>query len=98
MPSRPEVRELVSLGRFPPADRASIQVVRRQQELLDALKPSITSDELAELIDLFGPDDYYGLAWTLLHLIETAPGWPVSHLLTTRPNEWTLRLRARAGL
>ncbi|MDB6032726.1 MAG: hypothetical protein JWM16_3064, partial [Verrucomicrobiales bacterium] len=33
------------------------------------------------LVKVFGPDDYYGLAWSLLHLIESAPGWPLADCL-----------------
>jgi hypothetical protein len=55
-----------------------------------------TAEEATALVACFGPDDCYGVAWTLLHLIETGPN-PV---LTTKPasdaNEWHDRLRRRA--
>jgi hypothetical protein len=47
-------------------------------------------------VHLFGPDDCYGVAWTLLHLIESAPGWPLHDCLQDIRNEWTERLRLRA--
>jgi hypothetical protein len=49
------------------------------------------------LVKLFGPDDCLGLAWTLLHLIETAPGWPVESALVGLEGEWIDRLRERAA-
>ncbi|MER6997099.1 hypothetical protein [Streptomyces sp. NPDC000410] len=56
----------------------------------------MTAEEATALVACFGPDDCYGVAWTLLHLIETGPN-PV---LTTRPpqdgNEWHLGLWQRA--
>ncbi|MEU0437733.1 hypothetical protein ABZ153_40335 [Streptomyces sp. NPDC006290] len=74
-------------------------------EVIDAQHPSGRSslrggDLLARRtgdvgIDV-GPDDCYGVAWTLLHIIETGPN-PV---LTTEPgpdaNEWHQRLYDRA--
>ncbi|WP_405858249.1 hypothetical protein OG407_14540 [Streptomyces sp. NBC_01515] len=49
------------------------------------------------LVACFGPDDCYGVAWTLLHLIETGP----NPALTVEPvpgaNEWHRRLYDRAG-
>ncbi len=59
----------------------------------------VAGEEAAALAQCFGPDDCYGLAWTLLHHIETGPN-PV---ITTRPgpdaNEWhhTLWMRAANG-
>lgn len=48
------------------------------------------------LVSCFGPDDCYGIAWSLLHLIESAPN-PV---LVSDPgpdsNEWHQRLHLRA--
>ena len=64
----------------------------------------IMEDELNDLsgankpveVKLFGPDDCFGLAWTLLHLIETAPGWPVESALVDLESKWIDRLRERA--
>jgi hypothetical protein len=45
---------------------------------------------------VFGDDDCFGLAWTLLHLIESTPGWPLPAALPDLRNEWVRRLRERA--
>jgi hypothetical protein len=47
-------------------------------------------------VTLFGPDDCFGLGWTLLHLIETAPGWPIKAVLDGSQGEWIDRLRERS--
>lgn len=49
------------------------------------------------LVQLFGPDDCFGLAWSLLHLIETLPGWPSEDTLKGLHGEWIDRLRERAA-
>ena len=41
-------------------------------------------------------DDCFGLAWTLLHLIETAP--EAIDRLPAGQNEWIDRIRDTAGL
>ena len=44
---------------------------------------------------VFGPDDCYGLAWTLLHLIETAPGALTARYGQNSENSWVQLLNAR---
>lgn len=94
---RSEVSELVKLGAFPPSRGVDLVIIKRQQELLQRITPPVSDDEARELVKLFGPDDYYGLAWTVLHLVEAAPQWPLADCLTGRSNEWIDRLRARVG-
>jgi len=57
----------------------------------------VSREEAFALLACFGPDDSYGLAWSLLHLIETAPG---GVLIAEKPaeseNEWIRRLWARS--
>jgi hypothetical protein len=68
---RPVVDVFVSVGPLP-ADNASEDVIRHRQEQLEAITGPVTVDEARLLVGCFGPDDLYGLAWTLLHLVETA--------------------------
>jgi hypothetical protein len=96
---RPAVHELATLGPLPTSDVATDEQVRRYQELLASLTPPVTDEEARILARLFGPDECFGLAWTLLHLIESAPGWPLADVLKTsdeEENEWRARLRRRA--
>ncbi|MFB8003278.1 hypothetical protein [Nocardia sp. NPDC056000] len=95
---RVEVAAFVAAGALPDRDASEEQISYRQAQL-EAIAGPVTGEEAAALVHCFGPDDCYGLAWTLLHLIETGPN-PV---ITTEPepdaNEWhhTLWVRAVAG-
>ena len=73
MSIRSEVSEFVANGPLPGED-AGVQTVARAQALLERIQPPLTDDEAHALAVSFGPDDSYGLGWSLLHLIESAPG------------------------
>lgn len=97
---QPAIRQLLTLGPFPSDDDAEVD----QLELIDALIKQINSpisdNEALALMKLFGPDDLYGLAWSLLHLIETAPNWPprdVLDAIEAGSNEWIDRLKERVA-
>jgi hypothetical protein len=92
---RPEIAELVSLGPFPSSKDTVVDVIDRQAELLKRIDRPVSDEEARELVKLFGPDDYYGGAWTLVHLIETAPNWPLTDCLTDDSIEWIARLKMR---
>ena len=92
---RPEIKELSSLGSFPPSQSVKTETIDKQEELLRNILPPVTDEEARELIKLFGPDDYFGGAWTVLHLIESAPNWPLSDCLTDESSEWIRRLKER---
>lgn len=92
---RPEVRTFVADGPLPDWDASEDEIDRRVAQL-NAVHGPVSHEEAAALAGCFGPDDCYGVAWSLLHLIETGPN-PV---LTTRPaadaGEWSHRLYDRA--
>lgn len=92
---RPTVSQFVSLGAFPDSKDVLPQIIANQETLLRAIEPPISDAEAVELVKLFGPDDYFGLAWTLLHLIETAPHWPLRDCLRDTSNEWIALLSRR---
>ncbi len=91
---RPEVQAFVADGPLPDWDAEGEEIDRRCDQLEAIAKP-VTGEEACALVSCFGPDDCYGVAWTLLHLIEAGPN-PV---LTTEPdrdaNEWHHTLWAR---
>ncbi len=93
---RSEIQQLVALGSFPASQQVNLEVIRRQQELLNLIRPPISDEEAERLLALFGPDDYFGLAWSVLHLVESSPSWPIHELLTNCANEWIARLKERA--
>ncbi|MGW3397402.1 hypothetical protein [Streptomyces hydrogenans] len=92
---RPEVQTFVADGPLPDWDAGEEEIERRVEQL-EAIQKPVTEEEARALVACFGPDDCYGVAWTLLHLIETGPN-PV---LTASPgpdaNEWHQRLHNRA--
>lgn len=94
---RPEIKKLVSLGTFPPSNQVDAELVKSQESLLREIQSPISDDEARLLLRLFGPDDYFGLAWTILHLVESAPSWPITASLSDAKNEWILRLKERAA-
>ncbi|WP_284423960.1 MULTISPECIES: hypothetical protein [unclassified Bradyrhizobium] len=90
------IRALLGLGPLPSSATATTQTIQAFGEQLAKVETPVTNEEACALVTLFGPDDYFGLAWTLLHLNETAPGWPVEGALDGREGEWIDRLRERA--
>jgi hypothetical protein len=93
---RKAVQELVRMGPLPDCDTVEEEQLKTYEGLLSRVAPRVSDEEARSLVRLFGPDECYGLAWTLLYLIETAPGWPLHDCLKDDRNEWTERLRLRA--
>ncbi|MDK0517676.1 hypothetical protein [Streptomyces sp. ML-6] len=94
---RPEVQTFVADGPLPDWDASEEEIDRRERQLRTISRP-VTSEEAAALATCFGPDDCYGVAWTLVHLIETAPG-PVPPWEDPGPEagDWAEVLRGRWG-
>ncbi|MFG2819711.1 hypothetical protein ACGFX4_09815 [Kitasatospora sp. NPDC048365] len=70
---RTEVHVFVADGPLPDWDSTEEEIDRRCLQL-DAITRPVTAEEAHALAACFGPDDCYGVGWTLIHLIETAPG------------------------
>lgn len=93
---RREVVEFLSLGPLPPSGSADETQVERLGQALNKVVPPVSEEEAVALAFAFGPDECFGLAWKMLHLIESAPeGTPVGKL-PVNDNEWMKRLRDRA--
>ncbi|MFJ9648910.1 hypothetical protein [Streptomyces sp. NPDC101206] len=94
---RPEVQTLVADGPLPDWDASEEEIDRRERQLTAISRP-VTSEEAAALATCFGLDDCYGVAWTLVHLIETAPN-PVPPWGDPGPEagDWAEVLRGRWG-
>ncbi|MGA5494767.1 hypothetical protein ACPCSP_10415 [Streptomyces cinereoruber] len=92
---RPEVQAFVAAGPLPDEDASEEEIDRRVRQL-DAISKPVTAEEARALVSCFGPDGCYGVAWSLLHLVESGPD-PV---LTADPGpdagEWHRRLHNRA--
>jgi len=95
---RPEVKQLVSRGPLP-GSKAGVQQVKEWQEAFEKIKPPISDEEAKALSSLFPPtdDDCFGLAWSLIHLVETSPHWPLQECLQNSDEPWVARLRQRSS-
>ncbi|MFF5158720.1 hypothetical protein ACFY3N_21305 [Streptomyces sp. NPDC000348] len=71
---RPEVSAFVADGPLPDQEDGEEEEIDRRARQLEAMPRPLTLAEAEALAGCFGPDDCYGLAWTMAHLIETAPG------------------------
>lgn len=94
--TRKEIQEMSALGPLPSEIGADIDFLKKYESLYRAVTRPITDDEARVLVKLFGPDGCFGAASSLMHLIETAPGWPLEDCLRDRDNEWVVELRNRA--
>src|SRR4051794_26015272 len=92
---RDEIAHLVELDPLP-AEQAPVEDFDRYEPALAVVTPPVTDEEARALVGLFGPDDCFGAAWTLVHLIETAPGWPLWDCLKDSSNPWVVLLRESA--
>ncbi len=92
------VKELVKLGPLPSSASRDMAFLEKFDAQLQQIEQPISNEEARALVALFGPDDSFGLAWTLLHVIETAPGWPLRDVLVNAENEWVVRLAQRSGM
>ena len=83
-----------------PSEKESIEnpspLLQKYHHLLLSIEKPVTDEEAAILAGIFGVNDCFGLAWTLAHLIETAPNWSADdHFRNGGANEWVKRLRDR---
>lgn len=95
------VKELLLLGPFPVSELAltndhTLELVQKIQTQIEQIKEPITDEEAKALCTLFGPDDYFGLAQTLMGSIETAPSWPIRELFQNNDNMWVKLLENRS--
>ena len=73
MPIRDEVREFLSLGPLPESQAAEVAHLEQLQAALFRMPKPLTDEEAAQVARMFGPDECYGLAQTLVAYIESAP-------------------------
>ncbi len=94
---RQELLDLEKLGPLPSESGSNVEQILAYEELIGMITPPVSDDEVEILVNLFGTDECFGLSWSLVHLIETAPSWPMEHLLRDTNNEWIILLRKRVG-
>jgi hypothetical protein len=93
---RSKFTDFLALGQLPPSDGLSPERAQQYEEALKHL-PKPTGEEAAALVDLLPGDETtsFGLAWTLVHTIESSPDWPVWTALDDR-TPWRALLLDRA--
>lgn len=97
------VAELLQLGQLPTDAETDNDPARLEswEQLLDELGAAgpLSEAEARRLVGLFPPDDSdcYGVAWTLVHLVESVHGWPDLELLRSATGHWPALLRKRAA-
>lgn len=89
------VIKLIALGRFPPDIEATEEAVDLAADLIGQVRKPISKAEAIELVKLFGPDTYFGVAWSLLHLIETCVDLPLDFADIKSDAGWLERLQVR---
>lgn len=64
------------------------------EKLLSSLVLPLSRDDVRALVSLLPADGdtAYGLNWSILHLVEAAPGWPHWEVLQFQKGEWIDRL------
>ena len=93
---RPEVVHLLVLGTLPLEDAATTEILREIQSRYQSIARPVSDDEAKALVKMFNVDGCFGLASSLMHLIETSPNWPIAECLANAGNEWVVKLRQRA--
>ena len=74
MTIRPRVQQLVNLGPLPASSEAEEDDLRHRAEMFDGIQKPVSDEEALALLCCSGSDACHGFAWSLVHLIETAPG------------------------
>ena len=99
---RQAVVELVALGRLPSEDAGDLDqsdLDRRQRLLAEIGTTAPTATEAVALLDVFPGDEdsCFGLAWALVHIVESSRDWPVTGALDARSGWWIELLRYRTS-
>jgi len=71
-------------------DTEDAEVFQAHIDALHAIEQPVTDEEATLLATCFGDDNCFGVAWTLLHLIETAPTPLVMSEPPEGSNEWII--------
>lgn len=96
MSVRPEIFNLYKISPLPSEENSTPESIRPYEELVRAIIPAIRDEEAGLLVKVFGEDDCFGLASSLVQRIETAPNWPIFELLTNIENPWIVELIRRS--
>lgn len=93
---RKEVNDFVVMAPLPDSRSADQEQMERLTDALLRITAPVSREEAVLLASTFGPDECFGLAWTLVHLIDSAPGGAPVDRLPRSDDEWIEFLRQRA--
>ncbi len=82
------VEEFVKLGALRESGIATEHDLDQRVTMLKMITAPVTDEEALALYESFGPDECFGVAWTLLHLTETAPNYPRPPEPTFQRSAW----------
>jgi hypothetical protein len=85
---RQSVNELIKMGSLPSEESYDIDFIQKYQNILHNIQPPLSNEEATKLITFFGNNESYGLAWSLLHLIESSADFSVDKQLLENGNPW----------
>jgi hypothetical protein len=96
---RDVVTHLVSLGRLPDEREAGVSQLQVFEAALKNIERPVSSEEALALLSVFPATESscFGLAWSLLHLVESAPAWPGREALLQEENPWVKTMLQRAA-
>ena len=86
------IETLRALGSLPPESTEDIVLVQQWQDTLTLVSRPVSASEAEILCMLFGRDGRFSLAWSLVHLIETANDLSDEFLSRLPLNEWIVLL------
>jgi hypothetical protein len=92
---RQDVQSLLEKGPLPAEDAASEEELEDIERILKNVPEPLSDEEAHALVSIFGPDGCFGLAWFVVHLIETAPGASSARYSENEENEWVKMLHER---
>ncbi len=98
MAVRAEIHRFLELGPLPSEQddsEAGDAAFGELEHSLRAVRPPVSDDEARLLVRGFGVDECFGLAWRLLHLVETAPTPVPVSAPPADANEWLRLLWSR---
>jgi hypothetical protein len=93
------VSQLVDLGPLPDEGQADVAHLQAVESALAQVDCPVTGEEALALLSIFPTDESscFGLAWSILHLVETAPDWPLAQARLHAANPWVRTMLERAA-